>query len=471
MNKYLALLLVLALAFVFVACAPAPTPVPTAAPPTSAPAATAAPKATVAPTSAPAATSVPAATTAPTTAPTTAAPAKTVEIQFWHAQSQTQEAALKAIVDKFNASHPGIKVTPTYQGTYSDIFKKITAAVAAGSPPDVAIGYQNDIANYVKSDAVIPLDDMMKDPKVGFTDADLKDIFPSFIDKYSQFGGKVYSLAFMRSMEVMFYNTDFVKTAGLSGAPQTWDDFMKVCASVNKPPDIYCYELSSDASRFATWLWGRGGELLAPDGKTVAFDKQPGLDTLNWVKDMFDKKYAITQAKSFQDQTDFSLGKDAFTFGSTAGLPYYASAVKDAGKNIQWSIAPAPHTSKDPVVDLYGPSVTIFKTTPEKQQAAFVFLKYLMDKDANADWVKATSYFPARQSTKDALADFIKTNPLYGQAFDWLKYGRTEPTIAAWNPIRGFIADMITAVANAKATPADALKTAAQKSNEAIAAQ
>jgi ABC-type glycerol-3-phosphate transport system substrate-binding protein len=398
---------------------------------------------------------------------------KPVEIQFWHAQSQTQETALKALVDKFNASHPNIKVTATYQGTYTDIFKKVTAALAAGSPPDLAIGYQNDISNYIKSDAVVPLDDMMKDPKIGFTDADMKDIFPAFIDKYPQAGNKVYSLAFMRSMEVLFYNADMVKAAGLSKPPETWDDFAKVCAAINKPPDIYCYELSADASRFATWVFGRGGDLLSADGKTVTFDKQPGpgLDTLNWVKDMFDKKYSTTQAKAYQDQTDFSLGKDCFAFGSTAGLPYYAAAVKDAGKNVNWGIALPPHTAKDPTVDIYGPSVTIFKTTPEKQQAAFVFLKWLMDKDPNAEWIKATAYFPARQSTKDTLADYIKANPMYGQAFDWLQYGRGEPTIAAWNPIRGFIADAITAVANAKMTPADALKDAAKKSNDAIAAQ
>jgi ABC-type glycerol-3-phosphate transport system substrate-binding protein len=136
-----------------------------------------------------------------------------------------------------------------------------------------------------------------------------------------------------------------------------------------------------------------------------------------------------------------------------------------------WAIAPSPHSTPNPVVDLYGPSVTIFKTTPDKERAAFVFVKWLMDTGPNSQWVKATSYFPARASTKSQLADFIQANPLYGQAYSWLQYGKTEPTVAAWNPIRGYIADAMTAVANNTQSPADALKTAAQKSNQALAAQ
>ena len=94
-----------------------------------------------------------------------------------------------------------------------------------------------------------------------------------------------------------------------------------------------------------------------------------------------------------------------------------------------------------------------------------------MGTDTNATWAKATFYFPARQSTKAALSDFIQANPLYGQAFDWLQYGKQEPTVAAWTPIRGFLADAQTAIANGAASPQDALNTAATKSTAALAGQ
>jgi len=458
--NFFALLVIISLA----ACAPAATTVaPTnPPPPTTAPTAALLPSTTVPPTIAP--------TAPPTVAPTsTTGPA--VEIAFWHGQSTTQQKALNALVDEFNASQSGIHVTATFQGTYTDLYKKATSAIAAGTPPEMAIAYQNDVSNYIKSDAVVPLDDLMADPLVGFTADDLKDVFPSFIDHYPQYGGKVYSIAFMRSMEVMYYNADMLKAAGFDNPPATWDDFMKVCAAVSKPPDQYCYEMNTDASRFATWVFSRGGTMLSADGTAVAFNGQEGLDTLQFISDLFTKKYAIVIAKAFQDQTDFSLGKIAFAFGSSAGLPFYKTAIDQAAKVKGWAIAPSPHTTSNPVVDLYGPSVTIFKTTPEKEKAAFTFLKWLMGNTPNAEWIKATSYFPARASTKAALADFITANPLYGNAYSWLQYGKTEPTTAAWNPIRGFIADAMTAVANAKMTPKQALDDAATKANNALAGQ
>ena len=451
MKKLLVFVVVMVLAIPIAACMPTGA----SAPPTAAP------------TQAATAPAQPTAASSATTAPS----GQVIDLQFWHGQSQSQQAALNKLVDEFNASHPNIHVTATYQGTYSDLYKKVTAAIAAGSPPDLAIAYQNDVSNYVKSGAVIPLDSLMSDPQIGFTAADLKDIFPAFIDHYPQFGNQVYSIAFMRSMEVMYYNADMLKAAGFDQPPTTWDDFLKICAAVSKPPDQYCYEMNTDASRFANWIWSRGGDLLSSDGKTVAFDSQPGLDTMNFINDMFTKKYAIVIGKAFQDQTDFALGKIAFTMGSTAGVPFYKQAIDQGGKVKNWGVAPDPHSTPNPVVDLYGPSVTIFKTTTDKERAAFTFLKWMMDTGPNAEWVQATYYFPARQATQTALADFIKANPLYGDAYGWLQYGRTEPTIAAWNPIRGFIADAMTAAANGTATPEAALKDAAQKSNAAIAGQ
>ena len=141
-----------------------------------------------------------AATSAPTATSGSSSNGQVVELQFWHGQSQTQQVALDKLVQQFNSSHPNIHVTATYQGTYSDLYKKVTAAIAAGTPPDLAIAYQNDVANYIKSGAVIPLDTLMNDPQIGFTTNDLKDIYPSFIDHYPQYGNKVYSMAFMRSM-------------------------------------------------------------------------------------------------------------------------------------------------------------------------------------------------------------------------------------------------------------------------------
>jgi multiple sugar transport system substrate-binding protein len=405
--------------------------------------------------------------------PTQAATAsgQAIQLQFWHAQSQVQEAALNSIIDQFNASHPDIHVVPTYQGTYDDLYKKVTAAVAAGTPPDLAIAYQDQVANYITLDAVIPLDDLMTNPQLGFSPQDLEDIFPSFLDHYPLSGNQVYSIAFMRSMEVMYYDLDMLQAAGFDKPPETWDEFMQICAAVSNPPDTYCYELSPDASTFSYWVFSRGGTLVSSDAKTIAFNSQAGIDSLDMIATLFQKNEAFLIAKAFQDQTDFALAKIAFTFGSTAGLPYYDQAIQQSGQVTHWDIAAGPHSTANPVVELYGPSVTIFRTSTEKEQAAFTFLKWMMDNSPNAQWCEATQYFPARQSTQAAMASFIKDHPMYGEALSWVQYGQVEPALAAWTAIRTYIQDAMTAVADGQQTPDAAMSDLTQKSNALLGQQ
>jgi ABC-type glycerol-3-phosphate transport system substrate-binding protein len=105
---------------------------------------------------------------------------------------------------------------------------------------------------------------------------------------------------------------------------------------------------------------------------------------------------------------------------------------------------------------------------PAKQQAAFVFVKWMLDKDANSDWVISTNAFPARAATRDNLAEYIKANPRYDQAFAWLRFARTGPNTAAWVQVRGIIADAMVAAAGGKIAPADALRDAATKANAVL---
>jgi len=51
-------------------------------------------------------------------------------VVFWHQHTKDREAALNAIVEKFNQTNEfGITVKAEYQGGYSDIFKKMLAVL------------------------------------------------------------------------------------------------------------------------------------------------------------------------------------------------------------------------------------------------------------------------------------------------------------------------------------------------------
>ncbi len=497
-SKSFVIVLVALLGITLAACggATAPSPVATTASTgaTSAPvantaapsAATSAPSAnTSAPTGAAtvAATKPPAPTATPPPPGVTAAPGA-LKIQFWHALTgASQVVELQKLADKFNAANPQYFVQPILQGNYDQTHQKVMASIAANSIPDMVLGNPGDLADYNNGAGLAPLDTYINDAKDGLGDQ-VKEIDPALY--FDKFNNQTIGISNGRSIQVMYYNADMLKTAGFDKAPETWEDFDKICAAVSKPPDVNCYAFVPSASTFANWDWTRGGQYASADEKTALFNDAGGVATLQWLKNQADKKWAYQPSAAFGDQTDFGNGKVAFTFGSSAGLPFYSKAVQGSAKPFKWNIAPVPHDANGKsYVDIFGPSIGIFKTTAEKQRGAWLFLKSLLSKDNAVEWALTTNYFPATKSAADAVGaldpatvqnkDFAAVLPQYKLAVSFLPLGKREPVGPAWQGVRGIIANMQTAVFTGKSgpdftatDPAGAAKEGVDRVNKAL---
>src|SRR5206468_4131925 len=135
------------------------------------------------------------------------------------------------------------------------------------------------------------------------------------------------------------------------------------------------WAISVSASTFDGMIYSRGGRLISEDQKRWLFNQQPGLDSLLLHQAAVKEGWGYRVSQANGDQSDFADGRAAFTFTSTAGLPFYKRAI-DPGGRFKWSVSVLPHRSDGaPATVLYGGSLTIFKTTPEKQLAAWLFLK------------------------------------------------------------------------------------------------
>lgn len=489
--------------FLLLACAPAAQP--TSAPPTSAAQPTTAPAqptAAAQPTQALATTA--AATTAATAAATAASggptntprptatpppPAVTaapgaLHIQFWHALTgATQVAELQKLADQFNAANPQYYVQPLLQGNYADTLQKMNAAITANSLPDMVLGNPGDLGTYNAAGVMLPLDSMMSDSKDGLGDLSSQIDASLFFDK---FGSDTIGVSTGRSAQVLFYNADMLKAAGFDKPPATFADFEKVCAAVSKPPDTYCYAMVPSASTFANLDWNLGGQYASDDGTKAVFDEQAGVDALTWIKKLADNQWAYIPAAAFGDQTDFGNGKVAFAIGSTAGLPFYQTAVAGSKTPFKWGIAPLPAGPNGKnYVDLFGPSIGILKTTPDKEKGAWLFLKFLLSKDVEEEWAQVTTYFPANKSAADAVGamdpstvknkGFASVLDKYKLAVTFLAQGKHEPTNPAWQSVRNIVANMMTAVFTGKSgadftatDPAGAAKEGVDRVNKAL---
>lgn len=369
-----------------------------------------------------------------------------VTVTFWHQHTGGREEELNALIDEFNVTNPyGIVVQATNEGGYSDIYDKMIAGLTTGDVPSLVVAYQNQAAAYQVADGLVSLDPYINHPEYGLTEEDRADFFQSFLDsdRLPQFGSNAYLFPPNRSMEVLYYNQDWLTELGYDGPPQTPEQFKEMaCAATDPEAGTVGYEISTDASRVASFIFARGGDIYDYENNQFTYNTPEAIAAMQLMQDMFAEGCAVLIAESFGDQTDFANRKTLFTVGSSSGLPFYRSAIEESEAGVfNWSVAPIPYTTAEPVQNIYGASVSIPKTTPEEQLAAWVFVKYYTSPEAQARWARASNYFPVRESVAEGLGDYFEADPAYEAAFQLLQYGKTEAPVAGYDNVRDEVAE------------------------------
>ena len=376
---------------------------------------------------------------------------KNVAVVYWHNRAQKDQELLQQMLDEFSKTNPyGIKARPEIAGaSYPDVYNKVSAAIQAGQPPEVSVAYQNQAAFYRGSGAIIDLNPFLKSKKYGLSDDDMKDYFQTFLDSdiNPQFQGERLGFPTQRSIEVMYYNADWLKQIGYNEVPKDWKTWEEAaCKASDAGANKYGWAFRHDASNFASQVFSRGGRILSPDGSAYVFNSEAGVETVAMIQRMFKNKCAVEIPTSERngEQNRFAAGQIMFTFASSSGLPFYQEGVSK-GANFKWDIGMLPNNGK-PAVNLYGASVSVYKTTPEKELAAWLMIKYLGEKAQTTKWAVNTGYLPVRQSAKDDVLAAYKADPKWGAAadsyakmFEWFQYAKVESPVAGYDPVRDLI--------------------------------
>ena len=126
---------------------------------------------------------------------------------------------------------------------------------------------------------------------------------------------------------------------------------------------------------------------------------------------------------------------------SSSGIPFYAgdvnTAAEEAGAEPDvWGVAAIPHTTPDPVQNIYGGDVMITVTTPEQELAAWQFVKWFTSPEIMARWDQISGYFPTRASAVENLGDYLTENPQWAAAVELLPYSYYEPQLISYTGVR-----------------------------------
>lgn len=418
----------------------------------------------------------------------------TVDAEVEEAEQERLGEIIENLRDVARTYNPyGIQVNGSYQGGYGDIFNKMTLGLVAGGEdlPQIVVAYQNQSATYQIDNGLVDMTPLVTSDSYGLPAEDVTDFFTGFYnaDIFPTFGGARLGFPPNRSMEVMYYNVDWLAELADAGAisfegpPTTPDQFREAACAASANPfsgaasdvEPIGYQLSVDASRFASWTFGFGGDIFDYEANQYSLNSEAAVEAMSFLQGLFEDGCAREITERFGDQADFGAGTTLFTVGSSSGLPFYQSAVEGAYETVdaepfEWSVSAVPHVTEEPVQNIYGASVSVVRSTPVQELASWIFIKYYTSPEAQAEWAQASNYFPVRQSVADGLQGYFEANPAYEKAFDLLEYGTTEPPVPGYDTIRDDIGQsMAFIVEDTGLDPIDELTALNDAANDELA--
>jgi len=367
-------------------------------------------------------------------------------VVWWHQHTGSREEKLLALLDEFNSTNEyGITLDPQNQGGYDEIRDKVNSSIAAGElPAALLVGYQNDQSFYQLNDVLVDLNTLMNDPTWGLTAEEIADFYPTFLEQSVNpiFDNQRLGFPPNRSMEVLFYNQSWLDELGFSGPPATPEEFKTMaCAAAEAVGDgTGGYILRDDASALAAWTFAFGGHVLTEDGKSYVFNGPATVEAMTFLKDLYDAGCAYFFTEGYPN-AQFAARKGVFAQGSTSGIPFYAGDVAKVAEEQGtepdvWGVAAIPHTTADPVQNIYGGDVMITRTTPEQELAAWIFIKWFTSPEIQARWSEISGYFPTRASTAEFFSDALKANAPFQQGVALLPFSAYEPQLISYTAVR-----------------------------------
>jgi ABC-type glycerol-3-phosphate transport system substrate-binding protein len=390
-----------------------------------------------------------------------------IALTFWHSQPPgVRDQELQRLIAGFQAQYPNITIKSEYQG--STLFNKVRAAANAGGAPDLITATESQNTEYRAADLIAPLNDYANSARYGLSAADLADFYPAYLAS-NQANGQLLALPFAKSVLGLYYNADKLQAAGV-GVPETWDDFAATCKRFTG--DTKGYAIGISASTFMAMVYSRGGSVINEGQTAWTFNGQAGQDQLALLQSLIASGCAYLVEKQFADQSDFGAGRAVFTIDASSGFSYYRDLVAGGGK-FNWGVAALPHaTGAAPATTLSGSNLTILRSTPERQLATWLFIKYATSRDATAGWAAATGYLPVRQSALDtpAMVSQLTAQPAYRVAATLLPpTARPEPAVRGTTETRKFIEDAVfIAVTDPRRAPRELLDDAVRQGNAAL---
>lgn len=363
-----------------------------------------------------------------------------VTIQVWQAFAGAAAGVFIDQVAQFNLSNEwGIQVVPGNYSDYITLFETVEQAAAAGSAPDMLAALPEQILAWNDSSLLLDLTPYMGDPAWGMG-AELNDMPEVFLAQ-DAVEGKQLGLPAQRSARFIYYNQSWARELGFNEPPATAEEFRQQACAANASfrsdtspqNDGYGgWYMDTNWQSIYAWMLAFGGGVV--NAGEYTFRTEPNLDALQFLKGLYDDHCAWF-SNDLGALESFNRRLALFANGDLAEVALETQAMARVNNTDEWTLIPYPGSQGSALV-VHGPSYSVFKSTPERQLAAWLFMRWILSPTRQAGWVDAYGLFPLGPTEMT-----VAPSPQWQAAVAGLSVAQGLPQLVSWQKARYLLQD------------------------------
>jgi multiple sugar transport system substrate-binding protein len=393
---------------------------------------------------------------------------------YWCSNNTDEIKFAKIITEKWNKSNPSnqIKYQPVPEGRSSE--EIILAAVVGNTTPDIYSNmWQGDVEAYAQAGVLVAFDTLK-----GFMDFLYERCDSAVIEEIKSLDGHIYQIPWKINPIMLIYNINFTNDLKLPGPPKTYSEFFNASQKFQKDfdGDGYVDRWFGYSEVEVTW-WQRffdfyplylaasGGAPLVKNNKAV-FNNKYAIEVFSFLSELYKKNY-FSKEKLSARQDVFLSGITATRFTGPWEIAH-AEKFKPEGFKYDYTFMPVPDGHKGPVYTYGDPkNIVIFKTC-KNPQAAWDYIKTMIDEEGDLKLLKITNQLPRRKNlnSNSYFNGYFAHNPKMKVFADQSVYVKGTDASPVLKEIFDLISQQYEAcVVYGKKTPEEAINDAADAVN------
>lgn len=361
----------------------------------------------------------------------------------------------------------GLKVDLTILGGEVINQKTSTELLGGGTSFDVMSIRGDSMPFYGSSNVLVDMTDFLNDSELTPASYELNDITPKVLDYYSWKDAQI-GLPWIADAYIMYYRTDLLEKAGLSGPPTSAQEYAAYAKKLTDSGEAYGTGLTMQrshnlSSEFYLWLSIFGGAVVDGDGN-AAFDSPEAREALKFYESL--KASAPPDVTNWAFErltTGLSQGEVALAlqWASVASVMEDASQSKVAGKMAYGPTPSSPNAAS--VVGGWGLSIPV---ASKNQENAFKFISWMTGPEMTRE-IAVLGGGPARASLLNDK-EMNEKFPWFQAQGESLQNAVPRPRTPGWPEIDDFMSTELSQVLTGSLGQEEAIVKIAEKVEEIV---